>query len=77
MSPTLPFRHVILRMTVTTMMTIVTVMMTRMVHSSGQVSKYALPVVQRLLLQDVSASAAELVRLGGTLSHGRHKHCPA
>ncbi len=63
--------------TVRTMITIVTVVMTRMMYSSRQVNKYALPVVQRLLLQDVSASAEELVRLGGILSHGRHKHCPA
>ena len=48
-----------------------------MMHSSGQVSKYALPVVQRLLLQDVHASAEELVRLGGSLLHDRHKPCPA
>jgi len=42
-----------------------------------QVSKYALPVVHRLLLQDVSASAQALVRLGDILLHGRHKQCRA
>lgn len=62
-------------LTVTTMITIVTAMMTMLMYCSGQVNKYALPVVQRLLLQDVSASAQELVRLGDTLLHGRHKHC--
>ena len=41
------------------------------------VNKHALPVVQRLLLRDVSASAQELVRLGGILLHGQHRLCPA
>jgi len=63
--------------TVMMMVMIVVVMMTMMMYSSGQVSKYALPVEQRLLLQDVSASAQELVRLGGTLLHGQHRHCLA
>ena len=65
-------------MIVTVMMTmIVTVKITKTMFSSRQVGKYALPVVQRLLLQGVSASAQELVRLGDTLLHGQHKHCPA